>query len=230
MVPGKVFHLDSQGVLDKAEKSGRTRDSVQRTFSRSSASGYRTLAPQPAPQASWSRSFERRQGPEMGASGEAARQPLQHQRYVSRSDPKGTSQRKHPPRGPGPWGSSTWRSKIRRRNCFSALPRQLGKISVRSVGPVHGEDRLQDPVSAATPSLYRSPHDCGKGPSTGSGASYGDCNPPSEGDDCQSRLQRTARWVLLQILFNSKAHFSKTFSVLATQGPRLLIGPQGWEG
>ena len=102
VVPGRVFHPDSQGVLDKAEKSRRTRDSVQRTFSRPGASGYRPRAPQPPP---WSRGFGRRREPEPEASGEAARQPSQRRQHDSRLGPRGTPQGKRPPRGPGPRGS-----------------------------------------------------------------------------------------------------------------------------
>lgn len=107
VVPGRVFHPDSQGLLDKAEKSRRTRDSVQRTFHRHSASNYRARGgPQPPPQVSWSRSSDRRQGPDMGASGEAARQSSQRQRYASRLGPRGTPQKRRTPRGPGPQGSA----------------------------------------------------------------------------------------------------------------------------
>ncbi|KAK0151149.1 hypothetical protein N1851_007723 [Merluccius polli] len=42
IVPARVFHPDSQGVLDKAEQSRRTRDCVRRTFSRPTAPSLHT--------------------------------------------------------------------------------------------------------------------------------------------------------------------------------------------
>ena len=45
VVPGKVFHPDSQGVFDSAEQSRRTRESVRRTFGRAAPSSYQHRAP-----------------------------------------------------------------------------------------------------------------------------------------------------------------------------------------
>ncbi len=41
VVPGRVFHPDSQGMLDKAEKSRRTRECVQHSISRAGGARYR---------------------------------------------------------------------------------------------------------------------------------------------------------------------------------------------
>ena len=108
VVPGNVFHPDFQSVLDKAEKSRRTRECVQRTFGKAGGARFRPRGSQPSHQTSWSRRGDGRQGMEFAAPGDGAKHPPQRQQgYQSRTYFRGTPQRKRPPRGSGPRGNVT---------------------------------------------------------------------------------------------------------------------------
>ncbi|XP_074466146.1 uncharacterized protein LOC141752269 [Sebastes fasciatus] len=111
VVPGRVFHSDSQSVLEKAEQSLRTRESVQCTFSRPAATRQRPTGQQHQFQAAWGHPEPwmrgRRQGSGAQGSGDAAgRLRRQHQGFQPRPTARGAPQRRRPPKGPGTQGAS----------------------------------------------------------------------------------------------------------------------------
>ena len=77
-------------------------------------------------------------------------------------------------------------------------------MRVRPLGSGYCGKWIQNPISAAPPSVYHGVYDCGQEPSPGRNFSRRNFNPPSKGGNWESRRQRTAQWVLLQIFSYSK--------------------------
>lgn len=105
VVPGKVFHPDSQHLFESAEQSRRTRESVRRTFSSVRGPVRQPRGSRPPPQQSWPRPTERRQSVGYNAPRDARpprRQATHQQRPLSRARP----QRQCPPRATGPRGNN----------------------------------------------------------------------------------------------------------------------------
>ena len=90
VVPGKVFHPDSQGVFDSAEQSRRTIESVRRTFGRAAPSSYQHRAPGPVPFRSGASWAGRGQSVEHAVSRgrrPPQRQPAHQRRFFPRASP-----------------------------------------------------------------------------------------------------------------------------------------------
>ena len=106
VVPGKVFHPDSQGVFDSAEQSQRTRESVRRTFGRAAPSSYQHRAPGPVPFRSGASGAGRGQSVEHAVS-RGRRPPQRQPAHQRRFFPRASPQTQYPPRAAGSRGRAT---------------------------------------------------------------------------------------------------------------------------
>ena len=102
VVPGMVFHPDSQGLFESAEQSRQTRESVHRTFSSVRGPLHQPRGPHSLPQQSWPRE---RQSEEYVAP-RGVRLPRHQPAYQQCLFPRARPQRQRPPRAMGSRGNN----------------------------------------------------------------------------------------------------------------------------
>ena len=104
IVPAGVFHPDSQGMLDKAEQSCRTRDCVRHTFSRTMAPRYGSRGLQHSNHPPGARQEPWWQHAGFPASGGTQSPSCRQQQFQPHPPGKEVSHRRCPPQGYGTTG------------------------------------------------------------------------------------------------------------------------------